>query len=214
MNNFKTIFTTYVFLLSTSFTYAQIWSQRGSDIDGEATGDRSGWSVSLSSDGNTMAIGAYGNSSSKGHVRVYTWDGSSWSQRGSDIDGEAAGDQSGHSVSLSSDGNTLAIGAPNNSSFKGHVRVYTWDPCYGKSMKVYFRPSSFGSTNISSNGGSDGSILTRVTGGNEPYTYQWSVGSSSTAPNLSSLSAGLYKLEVTDLDGCESSPGPIYLSQP
>jgi len=32
----------------------------------------------------------------------------------SDIDGEAAGDQSGHSVSLSSDGNIVAIGASGN----------------------------------------------------------------------------------------------------
>ena len=48
-------------------------------------------------------------------------------QLGSDIDGEAAGDYSGHSVSLSSDGTIIAIGAKNNSgsgSAAGHVRVY------------------------------------------------------------------------------------------
>ena len=40
-----------------------------------------------------VAIGAYGNDgngSDAGHVRLYAWDGSSWVQRGSDIDGEAA----------------------------------------------------------------------------------------------------------------------------
>ena len=61
-------------------------------------------------------------------MRVYKWDGSSWNQFGLDIDGEAAGDESGQSVSLSSDGNTVAIGAPFNSagngSNAGHVRVY------------------------------------------------------------------------------------------
>ena len=36
----------------------------------------------------------------------------SWSQLGSDIDGEDADDRSGYSVSLSSDGTILAIGAP------------------------------------------------------------------------------------------------------
>ena len=36
----------------------------------------------------------------------------SWSQLGADIDGEAAGDYSGYSVSLSSDGTIVAIGAP------------------------------------------------------------------------------------------------------
>ena len=107
------------------------WVKRGTDIDREAIGDYSGCSVSLSDDGNIIAVGAEfndGNGDRSGHVRVFTWDGSSsaWVQRGSDIDGEAAGDQSGNSVSLSNDGNTLAIGAEYNSP-SGHARVFTWD---------------------------------------------------------------------------------------
>ena len=89
-------------------------SQLGSDINGETTGDQSGRSVSSSSDGTIVAIGAWyndGNGTSSGHVRVYSWDGSNWDQLGSDIDGEAADDQSGWSVSLSSDGTIVAIGA-------------------------------------------------------------------------------------------------------
>ena len=45
------------------------------DIDGEASGDKSGYSVSLSSDGRTVAIGAIrndGNGTDSGHVRIYT----------------------------------------------------------------------------------------------------------------------------------------------
>ncbi len=109
------------------------WSQLGSDIDGEAASDRSGNSVSLSSDGSRVAIGAYrnsGNGSSSGHVRVYNYNSTSWIQLGSDIDGEAAGDNSGTSVSLSYDGNRVAIGATNNGgngSYSGHVRVYNYD---------------------------------------------------------------------------------------
>ena len=48
--------------------------QLGSDIDGEFTEDYFGWSVSLSADGKTVAIGADssdGNGSESGHVRVY-----------------------------------------------------------------------------------------------------------------------------------------------
>ena len=48
------------------------------------------------SDGTIVAIGAAlndGNGGSSGHVRVYEYSGSSWSQLGSDIDGEAAGDE-------------------------------------------------------------------------------------------------------------------------
>ena len=50
-----------------------------------------------------LAIGAInndGNGSGAGHVRIYSWNGTSWNQLGNDIDGEAANDQSGWSVSL------------------------------------------------------------------------------------------------------------------
>ena len=110
-----------------------VWGKVGSDINGEAAGDNSGWSVSLSHNGNVLAIGARkndGNGSDSGHVRMYGWDGSVWGQLGADINGEAAGDWAGYSVSLSSDGGKIAIGARYNSgnvSRSGHVRVYSWD---------------------------------------------------------------------------------------
>jgi hypothetical protein len=113
------------------------WIQRGTDIDGEAESDNSGWSVSLSSDGNTVAVGAInndGNGSNSGHARVYDWDTTvtpnRWTQRGSDIDGEAVSDNSGFSVSISSNGNTLAVGGPYNDGTgvdAGHVRLYDWN---------------------------------------------------------------------------------------
>jgi hypothetical protein len=106
--------------------------QRGADIDGEAADDGSGRSVSVSADGLTVAVGATGYDgagSYAGHVRIYTWGGSGWVQRGADIDGEAISDRSGNSVSLSADGLTVAVGADNNhgaGSEAGHVRIYTW----------------------------------------------------------------------------------------
>ena len=106
------------------------WTQVGADIDGEAVDDRSGYSVSLSSDGTRVAIGAPWNDDNgyrAGHVRVYEESGGTWTKVGADIDGEAAGDESGYSVSLSSDGTRVAIGAPYNDgtgNAAGHVRVY------------------------------------------------------------------------------------------
>jgi hypothetical protein len=106
------------------------WTPLGSDIDGEAAGDLSGRSVSLSSDGSKVAVGAQNNDGSgmdAGHVRVYELAGGAWTQLGGDIDGEAPGDFSGFSVSLSSDGSRVAIGAignDGNGNFAGHVRVY------------------------------------------------------------------------------------------
>jgi hypothetical protein len=111
-------------------TQAQIWTQTGNDIDGEADEDYSGASVSLSSDGTVVAIGAYGNDGNglyAGHVRIYENQSGTWTQIGSDIDAEAAGDYSGCSVSLSSDGSVVAIGAYGNDgtgSYAGHVRIY------------------------------------------------------------------------------------------
>ena len=111
------------------------WAQLGDDINGEVTGDRSGEAISLSSDGTILAIGASyndGNGTSAGHVRVYQYASNSWTQLGADIDGEAASDESGSSVSLSADGTILAIAARYNDAGNasnvnvGHVRVYQY----------------------------------------------------------------------------------------
>jgi len=116
--------------LLTGTLYAQI--QVGTDIEGEAADDRSGYAVSLSTDGSRLAISAPqndGNGTDSGHVRVYQRSGTIWTQLGADIDGEAAEDRSGESVSLSADGNRLAIGAPlndGNGESSGHARVYEW----------------------------------------------------------------------------------------
>lgn len=73
-----------------------MWVQRGDDIDGEAAGDESGWSIALTSDDNTLAIGAHlnnGGGTGAGHVRVFDWTFTtsqalgSWVRRGADIDG-------------------------------------------------------------------------------------------------------------------------------
>ena len=109
------------------------WAQRGLDLDGEAAYDYSGWSVSLSSDGTVVAIGAYSNDANgnySGHTRIYAWNGATWAQKGLDLDGEAANDMSGTSVSLSSDGTVVAIGANGNKAngnYSGHTRVYAWN---------------------------------------------------------------------------------------
>ena len=107
----KYITSLLTFLLFSSFALSQ--TQLGADIDGEATYDNSGQSVSMSSDGSRVAIGAPGNDgndSKSGHVRVYEYTSGAWTQLGSDIDGEAALDASGSSVSMNSDGSRVAIG--------------------------------------------------------------------------------------------------------
>lgn len=108
------------------------WIQKGADLYGEGANDGSGRAVSINGNGNTIAIGVSdndGNGTGSGHVRVFEWNGSTWVQKGNDIDGEAAGDGSGQSVNLTADGNAVAIGAVGNSAggpLAGHIRVFTW----------------------------------------------------------------------------------------
>ncbi|MBK7573622.1 MAG: hypothetical protein IPI10_19250 [Bacteroidetes bacterium] len=107
------------------------WVQKGVDIDAEAPVDRFGWSVSMP-DANTVGIGGTyndANGGGSGHVRILEWNGSSWVQKGNDIDGEAAVDETGHSISMP-DANTVAIGAilnDGNGTDAGHVRIFSWN---------------------------------------------------------------------------------------
>lgn len=89
------------------------WTQLGGDIDGQADMDQFGHSVALSSDGTIVAIGAIGNNVETGHVLIYQWNAgsSTWIQHGQNIEGVAEYDNFGWSLSLSSDGMTVAIGA-------------------------------------------------------------------------------------------------------
>src|SRR6266705_129392 len=103
-----------------------VWSQQAPIVSASNAGalDLFGFSVALSGDGNTLAVGAIGEASaigvtptdntapSAGAVYVFTRSGTTWPQqayvKASTI---GAGDQFGFSVALSSDGNTLAVGA-------------------------------------------------------------------------------------------------------
>jgi predicted flavoprotein YhiN len=110
------------------------WGQLGSTIDGESKLDQFGFSVLLSSEGRIMAAGAPTSipvggdrCGFMGKDRVVQWNGASWGQLGSNIDGEEFPDQSGLSVSLSNDGSIVAIGSPLHSNGAGHVRVFQWN---------------------------------------------------------------------------------------
>jgi len=147
---------------------AGVWTQVGNDIDGEVSGDNSGQSVSLSSDGLTVAIGANrndGNGNFAGHVRIYENNAGEWTQVGTDIDGEAEDDRSGFSVSLSSDGLTVAVGAWNNDgngSNAGHVRIYTTLPI------ITNQPANQSEICVGTN-------VNYSVVGNNIDTYQWQV---------------------------------------
>ena len=73
-------------------------------------------------------------------------------------------------------------------------------------------------TNISCNGGADGSIDLSASGGTAPYTYVWSDAGATSTQDITGLSAGTYTVVVTDNNGCSDSltatlsqPNPILL---
>ena len=109
------------------------WLLKGTCILGESGNDHSGHDVSLS-DSNVVAIGAALNDAGgtdSGHVRVFEYNSMSadWIQRGSDIDGIAAGDER-HEVALSTDGTRLVVGTLGHDSpatNAGHVQIFHWD---------------------------------------------------------------------------------------
>ena len=52
------------------------------------------------------------------------------------------------------------------------------------------------------NGQSKGGITTSVSGGKPPYKYLWDDSKNSTTPDLMNISEGVYKLTVSDANGC------------
>jgi len=99
------------------------WIPQGQTISGEALNDYSGYSVSLNKQGNILAIGAPFNDGSAnfaGHVRIYKYNGISWIQIGTDIDGGLEYDYVGRALALNAEGNRLVIGVPG----QGSVIVY------------------------------------------------------------------------------------------
>lgn len=112
------------------FERADEWEQLGDDLKGEAFGDKFGWSLSLSTHGTLVAVGAKMNDGvhgrNSGHVRVLRWSNNSWSQVGEDMDGAAARDEFGWSVSMAPSGETVAVGAVHHESNAGMARVLEW----------------------------------------------------------------------------------------
>ena len=59
----------------------------------------------------------------RGSVRIYGYSSGTWTKLGHDIDGEAAGDWSGYSVSLNSVGDRVAIGAIANDGSGMYITI-------------------------------------------------------------------------------------------
>ena len=99
----------YVFTRSGS-----AWSQQAyvKPWNTTARGNLFGYSVGLSGNGDTMAVGAYDEERGKGAAYIFTRTGSTWSQQIRLMASNAEdGDSLGCSIAISDDGNTMVAGA-------------------------------------------------------------------------------------------------------
>ncbi len=99
------------------------WNQQQklAPSDGSVT-DQFGSSVSI--DGDTVAVGAFGNIGYRGAAYIFTRNGVSWIQEQKlTATDAAAGDDFGWSVALS--GESAVIGAPGDDGFRGGAYVFT-----------------------------------------------------------------------------------------
>jgi hypothetical protein len=109
------------------------WVQIGQNLIGTDEDDQLGFSISISADGQRLAIGAPNNSDAffqGGHVRVYQWMNDEWQLMDIPIPGQSFAEYSGSAISLSGNGDRIAIGAPYKIAFPynniGEVRIYEW----------------------------------------------------------------------------------------
>jgi hypothetical protein len=115
-----------------AFTRAsEKWSQQGAKLAGSgATGAADlGFSVALSSDGNTALAGGPHDNGEAGAAWVFTRASETWSQQGGKLTPSGVGGVLpplfGESVALSSDGNTALIGGPYDEAGSGAAWAFT-----------------------------------------------------------------------------------------
>eukprot|EP00980_Cylindrotheca_fusiformis_P000386 scaffold92_cov85-Cylindrotheca_fusiformis.AAC.4 len=173
------------------------WTQIGSDICGEDSGDRLE-AVDIDSSGTVIALGAAANDGDNGedsgHVRIFKLQDGEWVQQGQDIDGEAAWDYSGETVSLSGDGLVVAIGSRYHNNDAGQTRVYRFDDGIWKKVQSDIEgvaPKDYSGNDVALSG--DGSTLVVGAPG-----YNGTKGSELVGQLL------LFQLDLTEL----STPSP------
>ncbi len=107
------------------------WSQVGGKLANNQGGSygQQGYSVAISGDGNTVAVGANDDAPYYGSVFVYVWNGTSWVSQGNKLVGGYYS-AFGSSVALSSDGNTLVVGGSGdyNSASVGAIWIFNRMP--------------------------------------------------------------------------------------
>ena len=105
------------------------WFQQGPKLIGTGSigNPEQGFSVSLSSDGNTALVGGGSDNALIGAAWVFTRSGGTWTQQGLKLVGTGAVGSAaqGYSVAISADGNTAIIGGNRDNTNTGAAWIFT-----------------------------------------------------------------------------------------
>lgn len=76
--------------------------------------------------------------------------------------------------------------------------------------------SPISQTNVSCNGGSNGSATVSVSGGTAPYNYHWTPGTptGNGTETVTGLTAGTWTVQVTDVNSCSYAPQSFTITEP
>ena len=130
------------------------WNQVGAKLEGTSNSDHFGFSVAMSNSGNRVAVGARydddggGNS---GSVSMYDWNGGSWSQVGSQINGPSSNYYFGSSIALNGAGDRLVIGSYNSN----RTYCYSFNGSSWAQMGSYLSGSNYFGWSVDMNDAGD-----------------------------------------------------------
>lgn len=195
-----------------------LWDLKGSPIPAPNQSTVFGCTVTLTDDGNTVAIGDFSFNQTRGAVYIYDWNGTAWVQRSGTIYGNTIMESVGvrGSVDISGDGKFLAVGSFTDEMFGGYtvpgaVKIYSWDNATSTwqqkgntlNKSTATNDDHFGKVSISK----DGNIVAvgypkpGTRGGVELYSYNAATNTWSQKGSTISYSSGTtqvgYSVELT-----------------
>ena len=136
------------------------WTEQSKLLASDGSiGDRFGYSVAISGDGNTIVIGAPAHNGSKGIVHVYIRIGDTWAEQTKLLASDGVdGDWFGSAVSINSNGNIVIIGAHWHNDGKGAAYIFTrTDSGWVEEAKLAVSDDDWFGSSVSIN--SDGDVV-------------------------------------------------------
>ena len=158
---------TWIFVRTSIASQGFSYIQQGLKLTGSGFSGASGQGqVSLSIDGNTLAVGGPSDNASLGAIWIFTRTLGIWSQQGSKLIGSGFSGASaqGSAVSISSDGNTLLLGSKSDNGNIGASWVFvrssgTWSQQGSKLVGSGFSGASGQGFSVSMNGSATTAII-------------------------------------------------------